>query len=307
MDGPVHFHYVAPSFWAWKGGEARLKGLAEFVDQVLCILPNEEEVCKSNGLAATFVGHPILEDILELNLGKDTSPHEWKVERDFEDFRSKNDIPAEATVISLLPGSRLQEVTEMLSIFSNTMELLKDSFPELMSVIHVAPNQHVEKYITGIVHKWPVPAILIPGGLPHLKYDAFSASRAALCTSGTVALEMQLARLPCVVAYRAHLLTEWFIRYKAKISYISLPNILLDSAIIPEALFQACTPSKLASLLMELIHNESLREEQIVAAEKVVRLLYPTERNIKSFLQPDFTDFTPSIIAASTILYYVKH
>ncbi|XP_023874257.2 probable lipid-A-disaccharide synthase, mitochondrial isoform X1 [Quercus suber] len=307
LDGPVHFHYVAPSFWAWKGGEARLKGLAEFVDQVLCILPNEEEVCKSNGLAATFVGHPILEDILELNLGKDTSPHEWKVERDFEDFRSKNDIPAEATVISLLPGSRLQEVTEMLSIFSNTMELLKDFFPELMSVIHVAPNQHLEKYITGIVHKWPVPAILIPGGLPHLKYDAFSASRAALCTSGTVALEMQLARLPCVVAYRAHLLTEWFIRYKAKISYISLPNILLDSAIIPEALFQACTPSKLASLLMELIHNESLREEQIVAAEKVMRLLYPTERNIKSFLQPDFTDFTPSIIAASTILYYVKH
>ncbi|KAM3697086.1 hypothetical protein ACB098_06G087500 [Castanea mollissima] len=307
LDGPVHFHYVAPSFWAWKGGEARLKGLAEFVDQVLCILPNEEEVCKSNGLAATFVGHPILEDLLELNLGKDTSPHEWKVERNFEDFRSKNGIPAEATVISLLPGSRLQEVTQMLSIFSNTMELLKDFFPELMSVIHVAPNQHVENYITGIVHKWPVPAILIPGGLPHLKYDAFSASRVALCTSGTVALEMQLARLPCVVAYRAHLLTEWFIRYKAKISYISLPNILLDSAIIPEALFQACTPSKLASLLMESIHNESLREEQIVAAEKVIRLLYPTERHIKSFLQPDFTDFTPSIIAASTILYYVKH
>lgn len=57
----------------------------------------------------------------------------------------------------------------------------------------------------------------------------------------------------------------------------------------------------------ELIHNESLREEQIVAAEKVTRLLYPTERNIKSFLQRDFTDFTPSIIAASTILYYAKH
>uniref|UniRef100_A0A2N9FMH6 lipid-A-disaccharide synthase n=1 Tax=Fagus sylvatica TaxID=28930 RepID=A0A2N9FMH6_FAGSY len=310
LDGPVHFHYVAPSFWAWKGGEARLKGLTEFVDQVLCILPNEEEVCKSNGLAATFVGHPVMEDLLELNLGKDTSPHERKVERVFEDFRSKNAIPAGATVISLLPGSRLQEVTKMLSIFSNTMELLKDSFPELMSVIHVAPNHHVEKYITGIVHKWPVPAVLIPGGLPQLKYDAFSASRVALCTSGTVALEMQLARLPCVVAYRAHLLTEWFIHYKAKISYISLPNILLDSAIIPEALFQACTPTKLTSLLMELIHNEGLREEQIVAAEKVIRLLYPSERNINSFLQQDsrlrFPDLTPSMIAASTILYYVK-
>lgn len=68
LDGPVHFHYVAPSFWAWKGGEKRLKGLIESVDHILCILPNEDEVCKSNGLAATFVGHPILEDTLQLNV-----------------------------------------------------------------------------------------------------------------------------------------------------------------------------------------------------------------------------------------------
>ena len=64
---PVHFHYVAPSFWAWKGGEARLGGLAAFVDHILCILPNEEKVLRENGLAATFVGHPILEDVLEMN------------------------------------------------------------------------------------------------------------------------------------------------------------------------------------------------------------------------------------------------
>lgn len=65
---PAHFHYVAPSFWAWKGGEARLGGLGEFVDHLLCILPHEAEICMSNGLAATFVGHPMLEDVLELNL-----------------------------------------------------------------------------------------------------------------------------------------------------------------------------------------------------------------------------------------------
>lgn len=76
------------------------------------------------------------------------------------------------------------------------------------------------------------------------------ASRVALCTSGTVAMELQLARLPCVVAYRAHFLTEWVIRYKAKIPYISLPNILLNSSVIPEALFRECTPTKLVPLLM---------------------------------------------------------
>lgn len=65
---PKHFHYVAPSFWAWKGGEARIKGLSEFVDHVLCILPFEAEACKLNGIAATFVGHPTLEDILEFKV-----------------------------------------------------------------------------------------------------------------------------------------------------------------------------------------------------------------------------------------------
>ncbi|XWS47369.1 hypothetical protein CRYUN_Cryun14cG0146600 [Craigia yunnanensis] len=245
-DGPVHFHYVAPSFWAWKGSETRLKGLAKFVDHVFCILPNEEEGCQSNGLAATFVGHPILEDILELNMGKETALHGRKITGNGEDFRKKYAIPSGVTVITLLPGSRLQEVTRMLPIFSNTMKLLKDSFPELVTVIHVAPNQLVGNYIARAIHKWPVPTILIPGGTPQLKYDAFNASRVALCTSGTVAMELQLARLPCLVTYRAHLLTEWFIRYKAKIPYISLPNILLDSPVIPEALFQTCTPTKVA-------------------------------------------------------------
>ncbi|OVA20034.1 Glycosyl transferase [Macleaya cordata] len=265
---PLHIHYVAPSFWAWKGGEARLKGLTEFVDHVLCILPFEEEVCRSNGLAATFVGHPILEDALDLNSGNVTMPNEWKVQGDAEGFRSKYGLSSGTTVISVLPGSRLQEVARMLPIFSNTMGQLKDSFTKLTTVIPVAPNQQVENYISRAIQTWPVSTILISGGSPQLKYDAFSASRAALSTSGTAAMELQLARLPCVIAYRAHFLTEWFIWHKAIIPYISLPNILLDSAVIPEALFRQCTPNNLAAFLKEVIHVEGIRKNQIIAAEK---------------------------------------
>ncbi|KAL6136981.1 hypothetical protein ACLB2K_062276 [Fragaria x ananassa] len=305
---PVHFHYVAPSFWAWKGGEARLRGLAGFVDHLLCILPNEEEVCRSNGLVATFVGHPILEDVCELNL--DTSPHEWKIEGNSEIFRRNHAIPTGATIISLLPGSRLQEVTRMLLLFAKTIELLQVSMPELVPLIHVASNQHVKDFVTAFTNKWHVPAILIPGGSLHQKYDAFSASSVALCASGTVALELQLSRLPCVVAYRAHFLTEWIIHYKAKISYISLPNILLDSAIIPEALFHACTPAMLASLTSKMIHDTGLREKQIVAAEKVTRLLCASPKNLHYLEEPhrrlSLPYYTPSMIAASTILYHVK-
>ncbi|KAK9077383.1 hypothetical protein SSX86_005720 [Deinandra increscens subsp. villosa] len=197
-NAPLHFHYVAPSFWAWKGGEERLVGLSEFVDHVLCILPFEAEVCKSHGVPATFVGHPVLEDIIE-------------------------------------------------------------------------------------------------------------ASTVALCTSGTVAVELLLARLPSVVAYRAHFLTEWVIRYKAKVPYISLPNILLDSPVIPEALFHECTPKRLATMLMELMHNEVVREEQISAAEKVRQLLSPPlARAVGGDLNCKDASFdnSPSSVAAQTILYH---
>ncbi|XAR68135.1 Lipid-A-disaccharide synthase [Bertholletia excelsa] len=310
LVSPQHFHYVAPSFWAWKGGETRLRGLSEFVDHVLCILPFEGEVCRSNGLAATFVGHPILEDVLELDLGKDKLENVWKIEGHSEEFRSQFGIPSGATIITLLPGSRLQEVTRMLSIFLSTMKLLKQYFPELVTLIHVAPNKHVEDYIRTVVHKWPVPVFLVAGGSLGMKYDALCASRVALCTSGTVAVEMQMARLPCVVAYRAHFLTEWLIRYKAKASYMSLPNILLDSPIIPEALFKDCTPWKLASMLVKLIQDEALREKQIASANKVIELLLPSGRTTcnptPKELEPTLLNHTPSMIAAFTILYSVR-
>ncbi|KAL6518319.1 hypothetical protein OROMI_034020 [Orobanche minor] len=193
----------------------------------------------------------------------------------------------------------------MLSIFSHTMELLKDVFPELTAVIHVAPNKHVEEYIRNAVRRWPVSAILVPGGSACMKYDSFSASRVALCTSGTVAVELQLARLPCVVAYRAHLLTECFIRYKAKVPYISLPNIVLDSPIIPEALFEECTPSRLASLLMDLMHDESLREKQVSAAGKFLNLLDPMRRSSDNSTEREqhlLVEYRPSMIAASAVL-----
>lgn len=139
--------------------------------------------------------------------------------------------------------------------------------------------------------------------------DFFLASRVALCTSGTVAVELQLARLPCVVAYRAHILTEWLIRLKAKVPYISLPNIILDSAIIPEALFNECTPSKLASLLENLTDDENLRRKQICAAEKVFDLLVPPRVSCVQIQQERslpilVDDYRPSMIAASTVLHY---
>ncbi|WOK98497.1 putative lipid-A-disaccharide synthase, mitochondrial [Canna indica] len=246
---PVHIHYVAPSFWAWKGGETRLKKLHQFVDHMLCIIPFEEEICRLNGLAATYVGHPLLEDALMLNLESGSLSSNLKVQRSGDVFRHEHGISPGATVITLLPGSRLQEVTRILPIFLRTIELLRSSFSELSVVIPVAPNSQVEDFVDKTIQSSPLSVILIPGASLDQKYDAFSASTAALCVSGSAVIELQLARLPCVVAYRAHILTEWVIWYKTKLNYISLPNNLMNSAIVPEVLFQDCTPEKLTTVL----------------------------------------------------------
>jgi lipid-A-disaccharide synthase len=80
-------------------------------------------------------------------------------------------------------------------------------------------------------------------------------SKAALCTSGSAVMELMLAGLPCVVSYRAHLITEWLIHFKKNINYICLPNILLNSGVIPEVLFRDCTPDNLARTLRFVFSN----------------------------------------------------
>ncbi|CAK9161120.1 unnamed protein product [Ilex paraguariensis] len=104
----------------------------------------------------------------------DATENGWIVKGNGGKFRSKHGISSESTIITLLPGSRLQEVVRMIPIFSDTMELLKDSFSELTTVVHVAPNRHVEEYVSKAVREWPVSVVLIPGGSPQLKYDAYS-------------------------------------------------------------------------------------------------------------------------------------
>ncbi|GJX75220.1 probable lipid-A-disaccharide synthase, mitochondrial [Tanacetum coccineum] len=176
----------ALSFGAWKGGEARLNGLSEFINHVLCILPFEEEIRISHGVAATFLSHPVFEDILDLNMGgvtveneldlkevisgmvycspaqgKVTTENGCKVHGNADAFRSTYGIPSGSTVFTLLPGSRLQEVNRMLSIYSKTINLLKDSVKDLTTIkIHVAPNLHVEDYIKRAVNEWHVPVVL---------------------------------------------------------------------------------------------------------------------------------------------------
>lgn len=204
----------------------------------------------------------------------------------------------------------MQEVARMLPIFFRTVQHLSHTLNDLSLVIPVAPHRDVRTYVENVVRSVPFPVILIPGGSLEKRYGAFNASKAALCTSGTAVMELMLAKLPCVVAYQAHFLTECFIHLRKKINFISLPNILLDSPIVPEILFRACTDKNLAAKLSEVIFNDEVRQLQVESAERMLQVLYEPIKQRGNLFAEELGDsslssdvHSPSTIAALTVLY----
>lgn len=205
----------------------------------------------------------------------------------------------------------MQEVARMLPIFLRTVQHLSHTLNELSLVIPVAPHRDVRNYVENVVRSVPFPVVLIPGGSLEKRYGAFNASKAALCTSGTAVMELMLAKLPCVVAYQAHFITECFIHLRKKINFISLPNILLNSPIVPEILFRACTDKNLAAELSEVIFNDEVRQRQVGSADRMLQVLYePIKQRGGSFVDEvrslSSSVHSPSTIAALTVLYTDK-
>jgi lipid-A-disaccharide synthase len=246
-------HYVAPMVWAWKA--KRVHDLAERVDLLLCLLPNEPDYFIKAGLAAVDVGHSVLE------CGAEAA--------DGADFRRRHGIPAEATLLCVLPGSRKSETSRLLPIFRDTVALLAAHRPGLRVVVPTVET--VAARVTQAVADWPVPVTVVHGTKE--RFNAFAASRAALAKSGTVALELGLARLPMVITYRLAPLTHFFASRMIKIPYACLLNIMMGRLVVPEMLQDNCRPELLAPLLEEMMEDGAARTAQLDGiAEALARL-----------------------------------
>lgn len=246
-------HYVAPMVWAWK--EKRVHQLAERVDRLMCLLPNEPELFQKAGLNAVHVGHSVLESGAE--------------QGDGPGFRQLYGIPNQAPLLCVLPGSRRSETSRLLPVFRDTVSLLVEGRPELRVVVPTVETVAAE--VEAEVAQWPVPVTVVKGR--QARYDAFAASQAALAASGTVALELALAKLPMVIAYRLSPLTAMIARRLIKLKFVCLINILLDRAVVPELLLEDCRPDKLAPALIPLLDSEKARAEQLSgAADALYRL-----------------------------------
>ena len=255
--GLPRVHYVAPQVWAWR--ENRVRKYPGLWERLLCLLPFEPAFFARHGLAAEFVGHPVLES------GAGTG--------DAVRFRKTYGIAPHAMPIILMPGSRVTEITRLMPIFAGALGLLEDRFPNLVPVMPVAAS--VAPRVTEAVATWPTKPILVTDVAD--KHDAFAAARVALTKSGTSTLELALAGVPMVVTYRVNPITAAIVRRVVKVSYAAMVNLLAGREVVPELIQEHCTPARLAAEVGRLIEDEVAADAQRAAFAEVMESLRPRQ------------------------------
>jgi lipid-A-disaccharide synthase len=254
--GVPRVHYVAPQVWAWR--ESRVKSYPGLWEKLLCLLPFEPAFFAGHGLAAEFVGHPVLES------GAETG--------DAARFRAAHGIAAEAMPIILMPGSRVTEISRLMPIFAEALHRLEARFPRLVPVMPVAAE--VAPRVTAAVASWAHKPILVTDVAG--KHDAFAAGRVALTKSGTSTLELALAGVPMVVAYRVNPITAAIVRRVVKVQYAAMVNLLAGREVVPELIQQTCTAERLAAEVARLIEDDDAADAQRAAFAAVMESLRPS-------------------------------
>ena len=239
--------YVSPSVWAWRPGRA--KAMLAYVDCVLGLLPFEPEAYRRlGGPRCVYVGHPLIERLAELRPNEDEA-------------RRRN---AEPPVLVVLPGSRRSEIRRLMADFGGALGALRSRDRTVHG--HPADPAAYRGGGSRARRPWPVAPRIVLGEAA--KFEAFRTARAALAASGTVTLELALAGVPLVGAYKVSIVEEQ-LKFLIKVPSILLPNLILADRTIPEKLQRECTPATLAAELAAIMRDGPERAAQIEALARL--------------------------------------
>ena len=240
--------YVSPTVWAWRPGRAR--AMRGYVDHVLALLPFEpEEYRRLHGPPCNYVGHPLTEQLGLLR------PNAEEQER-------RNGSPP---VLLVLPGSRRGEIRRHMAVFGEALDRLKAAGQEFELILPTMP--HLLEGVREGVGAWKVTPRIVVG--EQEKRAAFRIATAALAKSGTVTLELALAGVPMVTAYRTGELEAFILRRALKVTSVILANLVIGENVVPEFLQENCTAEKLASALGEVLTDSPMRRRQVEAFGRI--------------------------------------
>lgn len=238
----LRIHYVAPQLWAWRPW--RVHKFKRHFHHILALLPFEPAWFARHGVSCRFVGHPVIENAM---------PEPGKTA-----FRDRHGVAADAPVVCVLLGSRKAEVARLAAPFRETLARLRHAHPGLVAVLPTVPN--VAQSVHALSADWPLRTIVVESAAD--KPSALAACDAGLAASGTATLELALAGVPFVVAYRIAALTYLIGRPLIRVRYVNLINIILDRAVVPELLQGNCRPDKLTPAVSRLFGPEGVRQTE---------------------------------------------
>lgn len=224
-------YYISPQIWAWK--ENRINAIKQDVDKMFVILPFEKSFYEDkHHFPVDFVGHPLI-DAIQNQPAFDEAL-----------FRKENNL-GEKPIIAVLPGSRKQEITKMLSVMLSVV----DDFQDYEFVIAGAPSQEYEFYQQFLKNK-------NIAFVSNKTYDLLRSSTAALVTSGTATLETALFKVPEVVCYKGSEVSYQIAKRIITLKYISLVNLIMDQEVVTELIQGECNKKRIKEELQKLLEPE---------------------------------------------------
>jgi lipid-A-disaccharide synthase len=241
-------YYISPQVWAWRKG--RIDAIRKCVDQMVVILPFEEEFYRRAGVNATFVGHPLL-DVVKTELGR----HEEINRLGFKE---------DAVTVALLPGSRKNEVSMLLPEMLGACEILSKMISPVQFLLPLASTVSLA-FIKDLLAQSSVHVKIVQDG----SYDAIAASDAAIVASGTATLETALLGTPMVVVYRISGISFAVGKRFIKVDYISLANLIAQKRIVPELIQSEANSQRIAAETRELIINKKKADEMRLSFSEI--------------------------------------
>ncbi len=247
---PKVLEYIAPQVWAWRAN--RIETIRQVVDHLCVVFPFEEKLFKDRGVKATFVGHPLMDELDEYL-------------EDEPDSGSNKPI-GNPPLLALLPGSRKSVIKRHLGILLKASELVKEYIAGLRVGIGCAPGIDIAFY----------KKFISKGCNPEFHRDTRKLVRqadAAIVSSGTATLETALIGAPEVVIYKTSDLNYHIIKGMIQLSYVAMANIVAGKKIVPELLQFDAKPQSIARAVLPLLKETKIRDIMISNMRSVRNIL----------------------------------
>ncbi|MBB1283484.1 lipid-A-disaccharide synthase [Flavisolibacter sp. BT320] len=274
-------YYISPQVWAWK--ENRVKGIRQWVDKMLVILPFEKAFYQKWDYKVDYIGHPLVQVVDEAIQEKTGTPLRCLQPSTQQTVDVIENEWEGHALVALLPGSRKQEIAVKLPVMLEAAKL----FPSYRFIIAQAPGQPLSFY-QELTAAYPNVWIALSGQT----YTLLTKAKAALVTSGTATLETALFSVPQVVCYKGSAISYQIAKRLVKIKYISLVNLIMDKPVVKELIQGELTISNIQHELDAILHKE----------EKIGKML-SDYRELRAILQKEGN---ASARAAQEIVGYLQ-